>query len=157
MDYCFIATVNWSSGIKEKGRKNCTSIVQITVLHSIYGQRLGLTVHTHGEFLIHLSWNAGPRTGSYENCIARHTKQSAVWYDIINQIRWGGLRRLCRCVFGTVTGYDSRTIKEVCFYTYLKEEIGVEFYCRCQAKFSLEIGENYKRSIFLEDGRMLLF
>jgi len=114
--------------------------------------------HTHrGELLIHSSWSMGFRTGSYGNCIARHTKQLAVWYDFLNRIRWGGLGGLCKCVFGTITGYDNETIDEICFYTCSREEIGVEFHCRCRVKFSLEIGENYKRSIFLIDGRMMLF
>jgi hypothetical protein len=64
---------------------------------------------------------------------------------------------LCKCVFGTITGYDNKTIEEVCFHTYPREEVGVEFHCRFRVKFSLEIGENYKRSMFLEDGRMMLF
>jgi hypothetical protein len=139
------------------GKKDYRSIVQKITSRTITGRKLELTVHTHGELLIHLSWNPGFRTGSYENCIARHTKQSAVWYGIINQIRWGNLSGLCKCVFGTITGHDSKTIKEVCFHTYPREEIGVEFHCRCKVNFSLEIGENYRRSMFLDDGCMLLF
>jgi hypothetical protein len=144
--------------MKTQGRKNCTSIVQMITSRSVTGQIMGLSVHTHrGELLFHLSWSIGFRTGSYGNCIARHTKHLAVWYDFLNQIRWGGLGGLCKCVFGTITGYDNETIDEICFYTYSREEIGVEFHCRCRVKFSLEIGENYKRSIFLIDGRMMLF
>jgi hypothetical protein len=68
----------------------------------------------------------------------------------------GGLGGLCKCVFGTITGYY-KTNDEVCFHIYPREEVGVEFHCRCRVKFSLEIGENYKRSMFLEHGRMMLF
>jgi len=116
-----------------------------------------LTVHAHTGLTFHLSWNPGVRKGSFQNCIARHSIQSAAWYVILNQVRWGSLEGLCKCVFGTITGYDNRIINQVCFHTYLREEIGVEFHCRCQVKLSLEIGENYKRSMFLEDGRMILF
>jgi hypothetical protein len=116
-----------------------------------------LVVHTHGELVVHLSWNPGFRTGFYESCVARHTKQSAVWYSIVNQIGWRGLGGLCKCVFGTITGHEKETVEEVCFHTYLKEEIWEEFHCRCQVNFSLETGEKYRRSMFLEDGRMIPF
>jgi len=123
-------------------RKKLTTIVQNISSRSISGSELGLTVHAHtGLSSIHLSWNRGVRKGSFKNCIARHTVQSAVWYSILNQIRWGSLKGLCKCVFSTITGYDNKTISEVCFHTHPREEIGVEFHCTCQVKFSLEIGE----------------
>jgi hypothetical protein len=155
-DAVYSICVKWSYGMNTPWKKTYTSIVQKITSRSVTGQRLGLTVQTQGENLIHLSWNSGFRTGSYENCIARHTKQSPAWYGIINQIRWGVLGGLCKWVFGTITGYDNKTIEEVWFHTYPREEIGVEFHRRCRVNFSLEIGENYRRSMFLEDVRMLL-
>ena len=156
-DYYLIATSNQPYLMKVQGRKKFTSIVQKIIFCSITGQGLGLTVHAHTGLTIHLSWNSRVRTGSFQNCIARHTIQSAVRYTILNQIRWGSLEGLCKCVFGTITGYDNKNINKVCFHTYLREEMGVKFHCRCRVKLSLEIVENYKRSMFLEDGRMILF
>jgi len=156
-DHYLIAITNWSYLMKLQRRKRFTSIVQKVISRSITGQGLRLTVHAHTRLTFHLSWNPGVRKSSFQNCIARHTIQSAVWYAILNQVRWGSLAGLYKCVFGTITGYDNKTINQVCFHTYLKEEIGVEFHCRCQVKFSLETGENYKRSMFLEDRRMILF
>ena len=37
------------------------------------------------------------------------------------------------------------------FMTYA----GIRYYCRCKFAFSLEIGENYRSSIFLAGGMML--
>jgi hypothetical protein len=42
----------------------------------------------------------------------------------------------------------------VCFYTTHAE---IRYYCRCKFAFSLEIGENYRSSIFLAEGGMMLF
>jgi len=61
--------------------KTHTSLVQKLISRSVTGQGLGLSVHAHTGLTIHLSWNPGVRTGSYQNCIARHTVQSAVWHD----------------------------------------------------------------------------
>ena len=58
------------------------------------------------------------------------------------------------CVFGAIVGFDKKTITNVRFYTVHSE---VKFYCRCRVDFSLETEENYKSSLFLEDGRMMLF
>jgi len=99
-----------------------------------------------------LSWNPGVRTGSYQNCIARHTVQSVVWHEIIRQIRRKGLTRICKCVYGTVTALEKETIDEVCFYTTYA---GIRYYRRRKFAFSLEIGENYRSSIFLAGGMML--
>jgi len=92
--------------------------------------------------------------GSYQNCIARHTVQSAVWYAIIRQIRRRCLTGVCRCVYGTDIGLEEETIDEVCFYT---TDAGMRYYCRCKYAFSLEIGEHYRTSIFLIEGCMMLF
>jgi len=81
--------------------------------------------------------------------------QSAVWHEIVRQIRRGGLVGLCKCVFSTIVGFDKKTITNDCFHT---AHLEVKFYCRwCRVDFSLEIGENYKSSLFLEDGHMMLF
>jgi len=108
----------------------------------------------HTGLTIHLSWNPVVRTGSYQNCTARHTVQSAVWHEIIRQIRRRGLTGVCKCVYGTVTGLEKETIDEVCFYTTFA---GIRYYCRCKFAFSFEIGENYRSSIFLTEGCMMLF
>jgi len=133
--------------------KDYSSVVQKIVFRSLTGQGLGLTVHTHIGLSFHLSWNPGFRKGSYKNCVARHTVQSPLWRQIVRQLRGGSLVGLCKCVFGTLCWYDDRTIPNVCFHIAQWE---VNFYCRCRVDFSLEIGENYKNSIFLEDGRMVL-
>jgi hypothetical protein len=57
-------------------------------------------------------------------------------------------------VFGAIVGFDKKIITNVCFYTVHSE---IKFYCRCRVDFSLEIEENYKSSLFLEDGHMMLF
>ena len=134
--------------------KTHTSLVQKLISRSVTGQGLGLSVHAHTGLTIHLSWNPGVRTGSYQNCIARHTVQSAAWHEIIRQIRHRGLTGVCKCVYGTVTGLEKETIDEVCFYTTFA---GIRYYCRCKFAFSLEIGENYRSLIFLAEGGMMLF
>jgi alpha-D-ribose 1-methylphosphonate 5-triphosphate synthase subunit PhnL len=73
--------------------------------------------------VVYLSWNPGFKNDSYENYVARHTRQDTVWLHIVNQITLRVLGGLCKCVFGTFTGYDKETVEEVCFYTYLKDEI----------------------------------
>jgi len=57
-------------------------------------------------------------------------------------------------VYGTVTGLEKETIDEVCFYMTFA---GIRYYCRCKFIFSLEIGENYRSSVFLAEGGMMLF
>jgi len=134
--------------------KTHTSLVKKIISHAVTGQGLGLSVHAHTGLTVHLSWNPGVRTGSYQNCIARHTLQSAVWHEIIRQIRRRGLTGVCKCVYGTVTGLEKETIDEVCFYTTFA---GITYYCWCKFAFSLEIGENYRSLIFLVEGGMMLF
>jgi len=73
-----------------------------------------LSIHAHTGLTIHLSSNPGVRTGSYQNCIARHTVQSAVWHEIIRKIRRRGLTGVCKCVYGTVTGLEKETICCIC-------------------------------------------
>ena len=153
-DYYSIAVTNWSYLMKVQRRKKFTSIVQKVISRSITGQGLGLTVHAHTGLTFHLSWNPGVRKGSFQNCIARHTVQSAVWYAIIRQIRRRGLTGVCKCVYGTDMELGEEIIEEVCFYTAYA---GIRYYCRCKYAFSLEIGENYRTSIFLTEGCMMLF
>jgi hypothetical protein len=43
--------------------------------------------------------------------------QSAVWHEIICQVRRRGLTGVCKCTYGTVTGSERETANEVCFYT----------------------------------------
>jgi hypothetical protein len=73
-----------------------------------------MSIHAHTGLTIHLSSNPGVRTGSYQNCIARHTVQSALWHEIIRQIRRRGLTGVCKCVYGTVTGLEKETICCIC-------------------------------------------
>jgi len=134
--------------------KTHTSLVQKLISRSVTGQGLGLNVHVHTGLTIHLSWNPGVCTVSFQNCIAQHTVQSAVWYAIIRQIRRRGLTGACKCVYGTDTGLERETIEEVCFYTTFA---GIRYYCRCKFAFSLEIGKHYRTSIFLTEGCMMLF
>jgi hypothetical protein len=51
-------------------------------------------------------------------------------------------------------GYGKETIDAICFHTHYE---GLMYYCRCKFEFSLEFGENYRSSIFLPEGYMLLF
>jgi hypothetical protein len=83
--------------MKRRGVKDYTSVVQKIAFRSLTGRGLGLTVHTQLGLSIHLSWNPSLRTGSYDNCVARHTVQSAVWHEIVRQIRRGDLAELCVC------------------------------------------------------------
>jgi hypothetical protein len=133
--------------------KTHTSLVQKIINRSVAGQGLGLSVHVHTGLTIHLSWNPGAKTG-YQNCTARHTVQSSVWYEIIRQVRHRCLTGMCKCVYGTVTGFEKETIDEVCFYTTYS---GIRYYCWCKSEFSLEIGENYRSLIFLTESCMMLF
>ena len=77
--------------MKVHRNKKFTSIVQKVFSRSITGQGLGLSIHAHRGLTIHLSWNPGVSEGSFQNCIARYTVQSAVWRAIIRQIRRRGL------------------------------------------------------------------
>jgi hypothetical protein len=129
--------------------KTHTSIAQKIIYLSLTCQGLGLSVHKHLGLRVHVSWSAGTRTGSYRNCIVRRSLQSALWFEILRQLRRGGLTGLCRCVFGTIVGFDEK-IGGACFQ---KEG---EFSCRCQISFSLEIGNRYNISIFLSNGNMML-
>jgi hypothetical protein len=79
--------------------------------------------------------------------------QSGVWLGIIHQLRNRGLRGVCKCVYGTVTRDEEEIVDEFCFYTTYA---GIRYYCRCRYEFSLEIGEDYRTSLFLTDGCMLL-
>jgi hypothetical protein len=63
------------------------------------------------------------------------------------------LKGRCKCVYGVTTGYKKQTLDEICFYTYYEE---LKYYCRCKFGFSLEFGEDFKSSIFLPDGSMLI-
>jgi len=63
--------------------KTHTSLVEKLISRSVTGQGLGSSVYAHTGLTIHLSWNPGVRTGSFQNCVVRHTVQSAVWYAII--------------------------------------------------------------------------
>jgi len=137
--------------------KTHTSLVQKLISRSVTGQGLGLSVHAHTGWTIHLAWNPGVCRGTFQNCIARHTIQSAVWYAIIRQIRRRRLTGVCKCVYGVYgiyTGLEEETIDGVCFYTTYA---GIRYYCRCKYAFSLEIGEHYRTSIFLTQGCMMLF
>jgi hypothetical protein len=134
--------------------KTNDSLEQKLISRSITGRGLGLSVHAHSEYTINLSWNPGFRTGSYRNCIARHTIQSGVWHAIIRQLRRRVLRGICKCVYGVATVYERETLGEICFHT---EYAGLRYYCRCKYTFSLEFGENYRSSIFLFDGYMMFF
>ena len=134
-------------------RSEFTSIVQKVIFRSVSGQELGLTVHALRGLSIHLSWNSGSCAGSFQNCISRHTVQSAVWRAIIRQIRRRGLIGVCRSVYGTETGLERETSGETCFYTTHE---GVRYHCRCKFSFSLEIGERYKTSLFLVGGWMMI-
>ena len=80
--------------------KKLTSIVQKIISRPITGQGLGLSVHAHRGLTIHLSWNPGVCAGSFQNCIARYTVQSAMWRAIIRQIRRRFLSGVCKCVYG---------------------------------------------------------
>ena len=140
--------------------KKFTSIVQKVFSRSITGQGLGLSIHAHRGLTIHLSWNPGACEGSFRNCIARYTVQSAVWRAIIRQIRRRGLSGVCKCVYGITLKYNDdigleRGIVEVICSCTVSE--GVWYNCRCNILFSLEIGERYRTSLFLTDGCMMLF
>jgi len=134
--------------------KTHTSLVQKLISRSVTGQGLGLSIHAHTGWTIHLSWNPGVCTGSFQNCIARHTVQSAVWYAIIRQIRCRRLTGVFKCVYGVDIGLGEEIIDEVCFYTIYA---GIRYYRRSKYAFSLEIGENYRTSMFLTEGCMMLF
>jgi len=140
--------------------KKFTSIVQKVFSRSITGQGLGLSIHAHRGLTIHLSWNPGACEGSFRNCIARYTVQSAVWRAIIRQIRRRGLSGVCKCVYGITLKYNDDIglergiVQAICSYTICK---GVWYNCRCNILFSLEIGERYRTSKFLVDGCMMLF
>jgi len=134
--------------------KTHTLLVQKLISRSVTGQGLGLSVHAHTGLTIHLSWNPGVRTGSFQNCIARHTVQLAVWYAFIRQIRRRDLTGVCKCVYGTDIELGEEIIEEVCFYTAYA---GISYYCRCKYAFPLEIVEHYRTSIFLTEGCMMLF
>ena len=140
--------------------KKFTSIIQKLISRPITGQGLGLSVHAHRGLTIHLSWNPGVSAGSFQNCIARYTVQSAVWRAIICQIRRRGFSGVCKCVYGTTLkckdngGLERGIVQAICSYTIYK---GVWYNCQCNISFSLEIGDNYRTSKFLVDGCMMLF
>jgi hypothetical protein len=134
--------------------KTHTLLVQKLISRSVTGRGLRLSVHAHTGCTIHLSWNPGVRTGSYQNCVARHTIHSGVWHAILRQLRRRGLMGICKCVYGVATGYEKETLDEVCFHTTYAV---LRYYCRCKFEFSLEFGENYRSSIFLPEGCMMLF
>jgi hypothetical protein len=69
-------------------------------------------------------------------------------------LRRGSLKGRCKCVYGAITGYEKQTLDEICFFTYYEE---LKYYCRCKFGFSLEFGEDFKSSLFLPDGSMLIF
>ena len=135
-----------------------TSVIQILASRSVTGRGLGLSVHKHWKQSIHLAWNpVENRKGVYQNCIARHTIQLGVWYEVERQLRSRKhLTGRCKCIYGTNVGYWKETLDETCYYTCRKTRIGVKFHCRCTVNFSLEFGENYKSSVFLPGGTMIL-
>ena len=90
-DYYPTTVGNKSQLMKVLRSKKLTSIIQKIIFRPITGQGLGLSVHAHRGLTIHLSWNPGVSEGSFQNCIARYTVQSAVWRAIIRQIRRRGL------------------------------------------------------------------
>jgi len=159
-DYYPATVGNKAYLMKVQRSKKFTSIFQKIISRPIAGQGLGLTVHAHRGLTIHLSWNPGVCAGSFQNCIARYTVQSAVWRAIIRQIRRRDLSGVCKCVCGTTlkceddVGLERGLVEAVCFYTVHE---GVWYNCRCKFLFSLEIGEHYRASIFLTDGCMMLF
>jgi hypothetical protein len=161
LEDCYgIAITSWSYLMKIQRQKKFTSIVQKVFSRSITGQGLGLGIHAHRGLTIHLSWNPGACEGSFQNCIARYTVQSAVWRTIIRQVRRRGLSGTCKCVYDTIvkcednSGLERGIVQAICSYTIYK---GVWYNCRCNISFSLEIGEHYRTSMFLTDGCMMLF
>jgi hypothetical protein len=110
------------------------SIIQKLHHRTLTGQGLGLSIHRHCGLALHLSWNKGNKTGSYQNCIARKCHELPLLFEILLLLRKSSLTGLCKCIFGTHIGYGERTIG-ICFYT----EEG--FFCRCQVNFVLEISE----------------
>jgi len=119
-------------------KKVCSyySIIQKLNHRTLTGQGLGLSIHRHSGLALHLSWNKGNKTGSYQNCIARECREIPLLFEILLPLRKSGLTRLCKCIFGTPIGYGEQTIG-ICFYT----EEG--FFCRCRVSFVLEITEVY--------------
>jgi hypothetical protein len=95
-DVCYLlesiclGTVNDSRN-REPRMKTHTSIVQKLISRSVTGRGLGIKVHTHSGWTVHVTWSPGAEKGSYNNCIARHTIQSGVWHDMLCQLRRGSL------------------------------------------------------------------
>jgi len=158
-DYYGIAITSWPYLMKIQRQEKFTSI-QKAFSRSITGQRLGLSIHAHRGLTIHLSWNPGACEGSFQNCIARYTVQSAVWRAIIRQIRRRGLSGVCKCVYGITLkcnddiGLERGIVEATCLHTVHE---GVRYNCRCNILFSLEIGDHYRTSMFLTNGCMMLF
>ena len=95
---------------------NIDSIIQTLNYRTLTGQGLGLSIHRHSGLALHLSWNKGNKTGSYQNCIARECREILLLFEIILPLRKSGLTGLWNCVFGTAIGYSERTVG-ICFYT----------------------------------------
>ena len=108
------------------------SIIQKLHHRALTGQGLGLSIHRHFGLALHLFWNKGNRTGSYQKCIARECREIPLLFEIVLPLRKSGLLGLCKYIFGTHIGYGEQTIG-ICFYM----EEG--FFCRCRVNFVLEI------------------
>ena len=102
-----------------------TSVIHKLNNRALTGQGLGISIHRHTGLEFHLAWNAGAKTGSFKNCIVRRCQEVPLFFEILLPLRKSTLIGLCKCIFGTHIGYDTRTIT-VCYY---KEE---GFSCRCR-------------------------
>ena len=109
-------------------KKFHTSVIHKLSNCALTGQGLGISIHRHTGLEFHFAWNAGVKTGLYQNCIVRQCQEVPLLFEILLPLRRSNLVGLCKCIFGTHIGYDTRTTT-VCYYT------DEGFSCRCWIDF----------------------
>ena len=116
--------------------KSFASIIHKLNNRAVTGQGLGVSIHRHKGLEFHLAWNEGAKRGSYDTCIVRRCQRAPLFYEILRHMRFSSLVGLCKCLWGTVIGYDRQAVT-VCFHTEHNK-----FLCRCRIDSVEVISEN---------------
>ena len=144
----------------------CFSIVEKLNYHSLTGRKLGLGVHMHSSWGIHLCSNTGITGDSYRNCIVRSMLEFLDFQEMYENMNHFGLVVLCKLCFASKEGCHVKNggvctcsvklaVERVLWLRRLQRERRCS--CRWQVDFSLEITKRPGcHSYFLKSGSMIL-
>ena len=106
--------------------KNRISITEKLINRSLSGQRLGLVIHNHLNWRIHLCWSTETGTHSFRDCIEKVFIEEKEWLCFCKSLKFSGVHGLAACI---VSGITYKKIKQYNVVSFYKMLCGVKAVC----------------------------